>query len=447
MNATPIAAVILAAGQGTRMRSAKPKVLHEVGGRTLLAHVLAAAKTLGPQRMAVVIGDQAEVGAAARAFDPGVAVAVQAPPKGTGDAVAKAMPELDGFDGLVVILYADTPLIGADALAALAGAAASRGAVLGFRPKDAGAYGRIIAGPDATVVRIVEARDASQDERRIGLCNSGVMAAPAAFLREALPKLAPNNAKREYYLTDIVAIAAASGRPFAVAEADEREVMGVNSRAELAAAEAIFQQRARIAAMNAGATLADPSTVYFSFDTRLGRDVAIEPHVVFGPGVAVADGATIKAFSHIEGASIGEGVVVGPFARLRPGAVLEARARVGNFVEVKESTIGEGAKVNHLTYVGDATVGARANIGAGTITCNYDGYAKHVTEIGEDAFIGSNTALVAPVKIGRGAYVGSGSVITKPVEDGALAVARGRQAEIRGWAARFRKSHGDGGHE
>jgi len=430
------------------MKSATPKVLHAVAGRSLLAHALAAAKALAPERLIVVIGDQAEVGAAAKAFEKDVAVAVQAPPRGTGDAVAKALPALDGFNGPVLVLYADTPLIESQTLSRLADAARGRiGAVLGFRPKEPGAYGRLILDEPDAIARIVEARDATREELVVGLCNSGVMAASAAFLRESLPKLRPDNAKKEYYLTDIVAMAKAAGEAFAVIEAAEREVMGVNSRAELNEAEAIFQARRRIRAMDEGATLIDPDTVYFSFDTALGRDVVVEPFVVFGPGVEVADGATIKGFSHLEGCKIGRGAVVGPFARLRPGTELMAGSRVGNFVEVKKATIGEGAKVNHLTYIGDAEIGARANIGAGTITCNYDGYEKHRTEIGEDAFIGSNTALVAPVKVGRGAYVGSGSVITKPVVDDALAVARGRQSEIKGWALRFRKSHGPTGHD
>jgi bifunctional UDP-N-acetylglucosamine pyrophosphorylase/glucosamine-1-phosphate N-acetyltransferase len=444
MKAQQIAAVILAAGQGTRMKSKTAKVLHEVGGKPMLAHVMHAAMALEPARLAVVIGDRLEVGEAAREVAANVAVAVQSPPRGTGDAVAKALPALDGFKGVVLILYADTPLVEIETLQALGAEAAGRaGAVLGFRAYDPGSYGRLILDEEGSLEKIVEAKDASPHELEVDLCNSGVMAVDADFLREALPRLAPNNAKREYYLTDIVAMARAAGKRFAVVEGDEDEVLGVNSRIELAVAEEFFQENRRIEAMEGGATLLDPATVYFSHDTRIGRDVVIEPNVVFGPGVTVADGATIKGFSHIEGATIGEGAVVGPFARLRPGTELGAYSKIGNFVEVKQAVIGEGAKANHLSYIGDADVGANANIGAGTITCNYDGFKKYKTEIGEGAFVGSNTALVAPVKVGKGAYIGSGSVITKNIEDDALAVARGRQTDIKGWAARFRKLHKD----
>lgn len=439
-----IAAVILAAGQGTRMKSATAKVLHEIGGRAMLAHVMDAAAVLKPSRLAVVIGERAEVGDAARKIRSDVAVAVQSPPRGTGDAVAKALPALEGFKGVVLILYADTPLVEPETMEALTQAAkGAAGAVLGFRAFDPGAYGRLILDEEGALGQIVEAKDASADELQVDLCNSGVMAVDADFLRETLPRLQPNNAKKEYYLTDIVAMARAGGKRFAVIEADEEEVLGVNSRFELSVAEEFFQDRRRIGAMEEGATLIDPSTVYFSHDTKIGRDVVIEPNVVFGPGVTVADGATIKGFSHIEGASIGKGAVVGPFARLRPGADLKARSKVGNFVEVKAAVIGEGAKANHLSYIGDADIGANANIGAGTITCNYDGFNKYKTEIGEGAFVGSNTALVAPVKVGKGAYIGSGSVITRNVEENALAVARGRQSDIKGWAVRFRKLQKD----
>ncbi|MBY0421597.1 MAG: bifunctional UDP-N-acetylglucosamine diphosphorylase/glucosamine-1-phosphate N-acetyltransferase GlmU [Parvularculaceae bacterium] len=439
-----IAAIVLAAGHGTRMRSRQSKVLHEIGGRSMLEHVLAAAGALSPARLAVVIGDHApEVGARARSVEPRIEVAIQAPPRGTGDAVAKALPAIEGFEGVALILYADTPLVRVETLRALAAAAAKSGAgaVLGFRPSDPGAYGRLVVDAEGRLQAIVEAKDASPDERRIGLCNSGVMAVDAAFLRRAIPLLSPNNAKGEYYLTDIAATARLDGRPFAVVEGDEEEVPGVNARGELAAAEAIFQSRARAAAMEAGATLIDPQTVYFAFDTRLGQDVVVEPGVYFGPGVVVESGAIIRAYSHLEGARVGSGAVVGPFARLRQGADLGEDARVGNFVEVKKTTIGRGAKANHLAYLGDATIGPDANIGAGTITCNYDGFNKHRTEIGAGAFIGSNSSLVAPVRIGDGAYVGSGSVITKRVEADDLAVARGRQAEIKGWAAKFRAAN------
>ncbi|HNR75663.1 MAG TPA: bifunctional UDP-N-acetylglucosamine diphosphorylase/glucosamine-1-phosphate N-acetyltransferase GlmU [Parvularculaceae bacterium] len=444
MNQRAIAAVILAAGHGTRMKSATPKVLHEIGGRSMLAHAMATAKELAPQKIAVVIGDHAPgVGAAAKAECADAAVCVQAPPRGTGDAAMKAMSALEGFEGVVLILYADTPLVEAATLAALAGkiGAGATVAVLGFAPDDPAHYGRLKLGADGSLEAIIEAKDASPDELEIGFANSGVMAIEGGFLRRALPQLKDNNAKREYYLTDIVAIARNDGLSCAVLEADEDEVVGVNSRVELAIAEEIFQDRRRFAALEAGVTLIDPSTTYFSFDTEVAADVVIEPNVFFGRGVKVGAGARIRAFSHLEGADIGESASVGPFARLRPGARLGAEAKVGNFVEVKNADIGEDAKVSHLTYIGDASVGAGANIGAGTITCNYDGYSKHRTEIGEGAFIGSNSALVAPVKIGKGAYVGSGSVITKDVEDDALAVARGRQSAIKGWAAKFRSLH------
>lgn len=447
MDAHSIAIVVLAAGQGTRMKSATPKVLHRIGGRAMLAHVLETAAGLAPRRLCLVVGEAATaVEEAAQAIRSDVTIAVQAPPRGTGDAVAKALPALEEFQGLVIVLYADSPLVERDTLEALIKAAAGgAGAVLGFRAFDPGAYGRLIVDETGGLAAIVEAKDAAPDELEIDLCNSGVMAVDAGFLREALPQLSCDNAKNEYYLTDIVAMARKSGKSFAVIEGDEDEMLGVNSRLELAVAEEIFQDRRRVMAMDEGATLIDPSSVYFSFDTQVGRDVVIEPNVYFGPGVTIADGAHIKGFSHIEGASIASGAVVGPFARLRPGAAVGEGARIGNFVEVKTADIGAGAKVNHLSYIGDASVGARANIGAGTITCNYDGFRKYRTEIGEDAFVGSNSALVAPVTIGRGAYIGSGSVITRNVEDEALAVARGRQAEIKGWAARFRKSGNTGG--
>jgi bifunctional UDP-N-acetylglucosamine pyrophosphorylase/glucosamine-1-phosphate N-acetyltransferase len=444
MNQPSVAAVILAAGHGTRMRSATPKVLHKIGGRSMLAHVMATAGELEPERVAVVVGDHSpEVGDAAKSECAVAATFVQSPPQGTGDAVKKALPALDGFSGVVLVLYADTPLVEADTLRSLAAKVANGAAVcvLGFRPDDPGAYGRLKLGEDGGLEAIVEAKDASPEELEIDLVNSGVMAIDADFFMRGLPQLTNKNAKQEYYLTDIVAIARAEGLACAMIEGDEDEVIGVNSRIELAVAEEIFQDRCRYRAMEEGVTLIDPSTVYFSWDTRIATDVTIEPGVFFGPGVRLASGAVIKAYSHLEGVDVGANCSVGPFARLRPGAKLGEAAKVGNFVEVKNATIGAHAKISHLTYIGDAVVGARANIGAGTITCNYDGFNKHVTEIGEDAFIGSNTALVAPVSIGRGAYVGSGSVITKTVEDDALAVARSRQAAIPGWAARFRKMH------
>lgn len=441
MNKRAIAAVILAAGYGARMKSALPKVLHNVGGRPMLTHVMATAEELAPERLAVVIGAQAPVvGEAARSFRADAVVAVQNPPRGTGDAVKQAMPALAGFSGVVLVLYADTPLVTAPCLRALA-AQVEKGvavAVLGFHPKDAGAYGRLKCGSDGALEAIVEAKDANADELAIGFVNSGVMAIDATFLARALPKLKDDNAKKEFYLTDIVALARAEGLACAALSASEDDVIGVNSRIELSEAERIFQKRRRQAAMEAGVTLIDPDTVYFSWDTAIAADVLIEPNVFFGPGVTVAQGAHIRANSHLEGAQVGEGASVGPFARLRPGATLSAHAKVGNFVEIKNADIGEAAKVPHLSYVGDASVGPQANVGAGVITCNYDGFSKHATAIGAGAFIGSNSALVAPVTIGDGAYVGSGSVITKNVEADALAVARGRQSDFKGWAAKFR---------
>ena len=411
MTEPAIAAVVLAAGHGTRMKSAKPKVLHEIGGLSMLGHVLNAAGKLDPEKRAVVIGEQAmEVGDAAKALTPGVGIAVQAPPRGTGDAVIQAAPALEGFDGVVLVLYADTPLVTSETMSALAkkitdGAAV---AVLGFRPEEPGAYGRLKQNSDGALEAIVEAKDASTEELEIGLCNSGVMAFESDFLKRALPKIEPNNAKKEYYLTDLVAIARSEDLTCATLEADTDEVIGVNSRLELSVAEYIFQSRRRAEAMEQGVTLIDPDTVYFSHDTEIENDVVVEPNVFFGTGVSIKSGAVIKAFSHVEGASVGEKANAGPFARLRPGADLGEGSKVGNFVEIKKAALGAGAKVSHLTYIGDAEVGAGANIGAGTITCNYDGFNKHVTKIGENAFIGSNSSLVAPVTIGDGAYVGSG---------------------------------------
>ncbi|MEM6851288.1 MAG: bifunctional UDP-N-acetylglucosamine diphosphorylase/glucosamine-1-phosphate N-acetyltransferase GlmU, partial [Pseudomonadota bacterium] len=369
------------------------------------------------------------------------AIAVQDPPQGTGDAVRAALPALKGAGGVVCVLYADTPLVRPETVGRLAALCAEGAAVavLGFRPEDPGAYGRLVMGDERGLDAIVEAKEATPEQLAIGFCNSGVMAFRAEALFELLPRVGCDNAKGEYYLTDMVALARAAGLACAALEADADEVLGVNSKAELAAAEAAFQARARSAAMAAGAILIDPQTVYFSADTKLGRDVRVEPHVVFGPGVSVADGAEIRAFSHLEGAHVATGASVGPYARLRPGAEIGAGARIGNFVEIKKAEIAEGAKVNHLSYVGDASVGAAANIGAGVITCNYDGVRKHRTEIGAGAFIGSNSALVAPVAIGEDAYVGSGSVITKDVPTGVLALTRAPLKIVKGWVAAFKR--------
>jgi bifunctional UDP-N-acetylglucosamine pyrophosphorylase/glucosamine-1-phosphate N-acetyltransferase len=433
--------VILAAGKGTRMKSALPKVLHKVAGLSMLGHVLALAKGVEDAAVAVVVGPgMDEVRAEIARLAPNAQVFVQENQSGTADAVLAARPAMQGHTGDVIVLYADTPLLEASTLASLRSAldGGAGVAVLGFEAKDPTGYGRLITVNESTLLAIREHKDASPEERKITLCNSGVLAFRLADLLGVLSRIGNGNAKGEYYLTDAVEIARADGARAAVIRTPEDEVLGVNSRRQLALAERIWQDRARQAAMDNGATLTSPETVFFSYDTVVGRDVIIEPNVVFGPGVTIADGAEIKAFCHFEGASIGANARIGPYARLRPGAVLGADVHIGNFVEVKNVAVGNGAKANHLSYLGDGSVGVGANIGAGTIFCNYDGYFKHKTEIGEGAFIGSNTSLVAPIKIGDGAYVGSGSVITKDVAPGALALERSAQEERPQWAAKFR---------
>jgi bifunctional UDP-N-acetylglucosamine pyrophosphorylase/glucosamine-1-phosphate N-acetyltransferase len=437
----PVAAVILAAGKGTRMKSALHKVLHPLGGRPMLMHLLASLDALTPERRVVVVGDKAEQ--LHDALDgSGVALAVQDPQLGTGHAVLQAEDALRGFAGTVLILFGDVPLISAATMERLARAAdAADGpaiAVLGFRPAVPGAYGRVIADAAGRIVRMVEAKDATPEQLAVPLCNAGLMAVRSEHLVPLLKQVGNANAAGEYYLPDIVMMAAAQGLTSVVLEGPSDEVVGVNSRAELAQAEALFQTRRRGELMAEGVTLVAPETVFLSWDTAIGSDTIVEPNCVFGPGVRVAGRVTIRAFSHLEGAEVAEGCEVGPYARLRPGTRLEAGAKVGNFVETKKAVLGAGAKANHLSYIGDATVGAKANIGAGTITCNYDGFAKHRTEIGIGAFIGSNTALVAPVAIGDGAIVGAGSVITSDVAGDALALTRAPQQEKVGWAARFR---------
>jgi len=432
------AAITLAAGEGTRMRSAVPKVLHEVAGRPMIAHVLAALAPLSPAETVVVLGQGQD--AVAQAVAPAKTV-VQHPPRGTGDAVRAARAALEGvLAGLddVVVLYGDAPLLQTETVARLIETrrtAKAAIAVAGMRPTDPGPYGRLVLGRDGGVERIVEARDASPEEAAITLCNGGIMAVAAEHLFDLVDRLDTNNAKREYYLTDIVAIA--RGRDLAVtyAELPAEEVIGVNTRAELADAEALMQARLRRRAMEAGATLIAPETVFLSADTVLGRDVVVEPNVVFGPGVSIADNVRIRSFSHLDGATVDEGAIVGPYARLRPGAVLERDVHVGNFVEVKATRLRRGVKANHLSYLGDSDIGAGTNIGAGTITCNYDGFNKHRTVIGKNAFIGSNTALVAPVTVGDGAYVATGSTITSDVPADALSIARARQVDKLGRAA------------
>jgi bifunctional UDP-N-acetylglucosamine pyrophosphorylase / glucosamine-1-phosphate N-acetyltransferase len=438
----PLAAIILAAGQGTRMKSDLHKVLHPIAGRPMLLHLVASVAELAPERTVAVVGARREQVEAAVAPH-GVGIAHQAEQLGTGHAVAQARDALAAFDGDVLILYGDVPLVRAatmrSMIARLHAPDAPASVVLGFRPADPGAYGRIIADGDGRIAKMVEYKDASAEERAVTLCNSGLMAGRSADLWALLDRVTNDNAAGEYYLPDIVMLAAADGRSSAVIETEADEVAGVNSRAELAAVEARWQAVRRAQAMADGATLIAPETVWFSWDTQVGRDVTIEQNVVFGPGVSIADGGTIHAFSHLEGASVASGVSVGPFARLRPGTVLGTGSRVGNFVEVKNAVLGEGAKANHLTYLGDASIGAGANIGAGTITCNYDGFGKYKTQVGAGAFVGSNSALVAPVAIGAGAIVAAGSVITRDVEGDALGVARGIQEVKPGWAARFRE--------
>ncbi len=451
----PAAVVVLAAGKGTRMKSALPKALHAVGGLSMLGHVISSAATLKPQRLSVVVGHGAEQVEASAATlcealgEPNRNVAlstpVQEPQLGTGHAVKQALPALSGFEGDVFVLYADTPLIQPETLARMseARAAGAGVVVLGFNAAVPGAYGRLVTSESGALERIVEAKEADAATLALTLCNSGVMCIDGARLADWIARIDANNAKGEYYLTDLVEIAIADGASAGVVIADEAEVLGVNSRADLAEAEQAFQTRARLRAMVEGATLVAPETVFFAADTRLGRDVIIEPNVVFGGGVEIDDDVVIRAFSHVEGARVERGAVVGPYARLRPGAHLEEGSRVGNFVEVKNATLGRGAKANHLTYLGDASVGEGANIGAGTITCNYDGYLKHRTEIGAGAFIGSNTALVAPVKVGDGAIVAAGSTITESVEADALALGRSRQSVRPGLGARLRESLSD----
>ena len=438
---TEIAIIVLAAGKGTRMKSALPKVMHRAAGRSLLGHVLHAAKGLAPRETVVVVGpDMAAVAAEAQGVFPAARTVVQEERLGTGHAVLMAKPALAGFTGTILVLYGDVPLIGAESLRRLADLAGQSGlAVLGFEAADPKGYGRLLRNAEGHVIAIREELDASPEERAINLCNSGIIAVSAERLWPLLARLGNANAKGEYYLTDVVELGASDGLSCALAVCSEAEVAGVNDRVQLAAIEATLQQAYRRRHMLNGATLTAPETVFFSADTEIGQDVVIGPHVVFGPGVAVADGAEVLGFSHLEGARVGPSARIGPYARLRPGAVIGEGAHIGNFVEVKKAEIGPGAKANHLSYIGDARVGRGSNIGAGTITCNYDGYEKHLTDIGENVFVGSNTALVAPVKLGDGVNVAAGSVITRNVPADALAIGRA-ELEVRdGWAARYRE--------
>lgn len=438
----PVAAVILAAGRGTRMKSETPKVLHPVAGLPLLGHVIRSVSAASPERLVVVVGHGGEaVSAYAQAERADAQAVVQEPQLGTGHAAMQARAALDGFRGDVFILFGDTPLIRSETYERMRAAKAEAGAtlaVLGFHATVPGGYGRLITDPDGALEAIVEAKDATPAQLAIDFCNSGVMCVEAEALFRLLGQVEPVNAQGEYYLTDLVALARAEGGRCVAVAGDEAEMLGVNSRADLATAEAAFQSRARAAAMAGGATLTAPEAVFFAHDTQIGRDVVVAPFVTFGPGVVIEDGAEIRAFSHLEGAVVRGGAQIGPYGRLRPGAEIGPEARVGNFVEVKNATLAAGAKANHLTYIGDASVGAGANVGAGTITCNYDGFLKHRTEIGAGAFIGSNTALVAPVRVGDGAIVAAGSTITEDVAADALAVGRGRQVNKPGLAAKLR---------
>ena len=435
-----LALIILAAGKGTRMRSDLPKVLHPIAGAPLVIHAMEAARPLTPARTVVVAGHGADlVRDRVLSHDPQAQVVLQTEQLGTAHAVDMAREALADFEGDAVVLYGDTPFVSADTLRRIQAARADGAdvVVLGFEAAVPGKYGRLVV-EDNRLTRIVEAKDASPEELAITLCNSGVVCADRKVMFDLIAQVGNDNASGEYYLTDIVDLANAAGLGCAAVTCDEAETLGVNSRVDLAAAEAVFQGRARQAAMEGGATLPAPDTVYFAHDAQIGRDVTIEPNVVFGPGVIVADGATVRAFSHLEGCVVERGAVVGPYARLRPGSTIGEGAKIGNFVETKKAEIAAGAKVNHLSYIGDAGVGPGANIGAGTITCNYDGVLKHRTEIGPGAFIGSNTSLVAPVTVGAEAMVAAGSVITEDVPDQALALARADQSNKPGLARRLR---------
>jgi bifunctional UDP-N-acetylglucosamine pyrophosphorylase/glucosamine-1-phosphate N-acetyltransferase len=430
-------AIVLAAGEGTRMKSARPKVLHAIAGRSMLAHVLSAVREAGANRVAVVLGPgRDDVAAEVNRTLPEAATFIQHERRGTAHAVLTARSLIEeGFDDLIVA-YADTPLARAETFAALRAplAQGTDVAVLGFQAADPSGYGRLLQ-EGGRLVAIREEKDASEAERQVAFANAGLMALQGDAALAMLEAIDDRNAKSEFYLTDAVAVAVARGGTAAAVEAPENEVLGVNDRLQLAAAEAVMQARLRASAMAGGATLVAPDTVFLSHDTQLGRDVVVEPNVCFGLGVKVEDGAVIRAFSHLEGARVGTGATIGPFARLRPGADLAARVHIGNFVEVKNARVGAGAKINHLSYMGDAEIGAGTNVGAGAITCNYDGILKHRTVIGEGAFIGTNSSRVAPLHIGNAAYIGSGSVITEDVPDGALALGRGRQTVREGWAA------------
>ena len=432
------ACLILGAGQGTRMRSALPKVMHKLAGQPLISHVLASVAPLHPEKTILVLASHmASVQAEAMKTIPACSFAIQDKQQGTGHAVQCALPQLENYEGIVLVLYGDTPLITCETINTLFIRHKSEKAaisLLGMKPNPPTGYGRLVMSREPYVERIVECKDASEEEKRIPHVWAGVIAFDAAFLRNALPKLKPSPVTQEYYLTTLIEIATAKGLRTVMLPVSVEEAMGINTRAQLAEAEAVLQKNLRIHAMEQGATLIDPASIYLSADTKLGRDVVVHPHVVFGPGVTVAEKVEIHSFSHIEGATIETGAIIGPYARLRPGSMIGEEAHIGNFVEIKKSKLGKGAKANHLSYIGDATIGEGANIGAGTITCNYDGINKYETFIGAHAFIGSNTSLVAPVTVGAGAMVGAGSTITQHVPEDALAIARAQQANIPGRA-------------
>ncbi len=437
----PSAVIILAAGKGTRMKSAMPKVLHQIGNAPMLHHALKTAEALAPERIIVVTGHGGEaVAQSAGAWGSNIRIAVQHEQLGTGHAVLAGKGELEGFDGDLFVLFADTPFIRPETLIRMREARAHADVVaLGFEAADPAGYGRFVLTGDDDLHAIVETKDANAEQLKIRSCNSGLMAGDCRTMLGLLARLGTGNAQGEYYLTDIIGLARADGMTCRAVFCSEEETLGINDRVQLSCAEGMFQNRARRAAMLAGATLTAPETVFFSLDTVIGRDVIVEPHVIFAPGVTVADGVRIRAYSHLEGAAVGQGAIVGPYARLRPGADLSPGTHIGNFVEIKNAVVGEGSKVNHLSYIGDASVGAGVNIGAGTITCNYDGYLKHRTEIADGAFVGVNTALIAPVSVGEKAYVGTGTVLTRDVPADALALSRTPQENREGTGARLRQ--------
>lgn len=440
MTSKKLACIILAAGKGTRMKSALPKPLHEIAGRAMVSHVVASCEALNPDKIVVVIGpDMQQVAEAVKPH----ATAIQAVANGTGGAALAAKEHFKGFDGDILVVFSDTPLVTTETMQRMVDLRRQIPAIgltySAFRPADPAKYGRMVMDDDGTLKKIIEWKDATEEQRKITLCNGGIVCGDGAKLFDWLSQVGNDNAQKEYYLTDLPQIARKDNRTTHVVEISEEETAGVNSREDLATLERLMQKRLRKLHMANGATLTDPDSVFFSHDTVIGQDVTIEPNVVFGPGVTVASNVEIKAFSHIEGAEIAEGAQIGPFARLRPGTKAGKNAKIGNFVETKNAQIGAGAKASHLTYLGDAEVGENANIGAGTITCNYDGFLKYKTVIGKEAFVGSNSALVAPVTIGDGAIVAAGSTITHDVPSDSLSLGRARQETKEEWAKRFKE--------